>query len=215
MPLPSGTVKVIIGGTLPGGEQFAYGYQLKRTGATTQFQLDQLAGACTAALKNNFLTAGVRGLIASSVIHQTVTLYLYTGGATASLISQSTGINVAGLDASACLPNQCAQVVTLNTGIPGRSSRGRSYLMPLSCGRILTGTGQISNADCVLLANAFAAMLGAVKASSPEAGLPVVASGTKGSSLPITSVAVDSKVDTQRRRAQGAAAVTRAQAAVA
>lgn len=199
MAYPTGTIKTIIGGTLPGGEQFAFGFQQEADGVNSQLTLNELNGSCVAALTNNFLTTSVKALFAAQVIFTSVRNYLYQGGPSAALVAEST-ISVAGTAVQAGLPNQCAVVVTLETGIPGRSNRGRAYLPPVVVGNMTAGTGQLPSSVCTTLANAFADMLSALRDDAPPSGNPVVSSATKGSMQDITSVRVDSIIDTQRRR---------------
>jgi hypothetical protein len=199
MPYPSGTIKTVIGGTLPGGEVFAFGWQNRAVGVSTQTDLNMVNGQTNAALANNFLTTSVKALFSTQVVFTRVTNYLYTGGSSASLVSVSTP-SIAGTSAVAGMPNQCAVVVTLETGVPGRSNRGRAYLPPVNVGLINAGTVQLSSATCTTLANAFASMLTALHDDSSPNGVPAVASALKGAIRDITAVRVDSIIDTQRRR---------------
>lgn len=210
---PAGTIKAIIGGTLPSGEEFAWGFQMENGVGTTQLVLDELAGSVSAAVANNLLTPTVKGYYNVNVVFTTVTLYLYAGGTDAQLIS-TTGIpDGAGTNANAPVPNQCAIVVTLNTGVPGRSNRGRSYLPCVAANQVGADT-QLSQTVCTTLAQAYASMLEAIATGSPADAVPAVASATKGASRPIVSVTVDSKIDTQRRRARNEQALRRATAAL-
>lgn len=195
---PANTVKAIISGTLANNEIFAFGFQLDGSGITGQLSLTQLQGTVSAALTSGFLTTSVKALFSTTTVFTTVSLYYYTGGTKAALQSQNAGINTAGTSAGIPLPNQCAEVVTLQTGIPGRSKRGRAYLPPVTV-TSLTATGQVASANCTTLANAFAGMLSAIKGGTNGA-TPVVASATQNAKTPITAVRVDSLVDTQRRR---------------
>lgn len=195
---PNQTVKAIVSGTLPNNEIFAFGFQLDGSGITGQLSLTNLLGVVSASLTNNFLTTGVKALFPSSVTFTTVSLYYYTGGSTAALQAQNAGINTAGTSGSNALPNQCALVVTLQTGVPGRTKRGRSYLPTLAVNAI-TANGQLTSPTCTLIANAFAAFLEGIKTATNGAQ-PVVASARSSAKTNITSVRVDSLIDTQRRR---------------
>lgn len=196
----AGTVKFIIGGTLAGGETFAWGYQCLGDPGMSQSALDSFNGAASAALTNNFLTTAVKALIPTTTVYRSVKTYLYGGGTSTILQSINNLTPVAGTGASAPLPNQCALVVTLKSGIPGRSNRGRSYL-PLGCAGVITGDGQLSAANAQVVATAFASMLSAMKTGIAPIP-PVISSSTKSASKPITSVSVDTKFDVQRRRAR-------------
>lgn len=199
MPYPAKTIKTVIGGTIGAQEIFAFGFQLDGSNVSGQVDLDGVNGACVAALTNNFLVSATLDLFAQAVTFDSVRNYLYTGGTTASLVSESTGINKHSAVAQVALPNQCAVVVTLETGTPGRSHRGRAYLPPVNI-NALRQDGQLLSSACTQLANSFASMLKALHDDPAPVGRPVVASATKGSMTTVNQVRVDSIVDTQRRR---------------
>jgi hypothetical protein len=195
---PANTVKCVISGTLPSGEIFAFGFQMDGSGISGQLALTQLLGVVSGSLTGNFLTTAVKALFGTGVVFTTVSLYYYNGGSTAALQAQNSGINTPGTSAAAQLPDQCALVVSLLTGIPGRTKRGRLYLPPMSAG-LMNGNGQLSSATCTTVAAAMAAFFNGIRTSANGAQ-PVVASATAGTKTPLTSVRVDSIVDTQRRR---------------
>lgn len=101
---------------------------------------------------------------------------------------------------------QTAIALSLRTGRPGASYRGRVYLpglrMPLSAGRIDGG-------NRTTLVEGFAQWLRDVAGSLPGGILdlveldPVVVSSVKEVATPVTTVAVGDRLDTQRRRAEG------------
>jgi hypothetical protein len=195
---PANTVKVVIGGNQFGGEEFAYGFQLDGSNIDGQLALTNLLGVVVGSLNGNFLTTDVKGIFHTSTVWHSVRLYLYKGGSQASLIAERTDLNVAGTGSSGPLPLQCAIVASLETGVPGRSNRGRSYL-PTPSLQVMGANSQVTSTVCTVLANAYAAMLTGIKQSSNGAN-PVVASATKGAMTPLSNVRVDSAVDTQRRR---------------
>lgn len=129
-------------------------------------------------------------------------LYCYpTGGNTAAAIAQVANV-VAGSAAKPTMPPQCAVVASLKTDHAGRSARGRMYF-PLNAADL--SSNQLTSTVIGSLASDLAAYFGALKtgAITPSGSgvFAVIASGKTGSVYPITSVTVDSKVDTQRRRA--------------
>lgn len=199
MAYSPGVIKTVVGGTLPSGEAFAFGWQMLADPATGQNALNQINGSCVAALTNNFLTVPVKALFPNTVRFQTLRNYLYIGGITAALVSESTGINIPGNSSTVSLPMQCAEVVTLETGVPGRRNRGRAYLPPVAQANF-TAAAQLDAASCTTLANAFADMLTAINGNATPDVTCVVASATGSSTRNITRVHVDSIIDTQRRR---------------
>lgn len=199
MAYAAGTVKTVISGVLVGGEQFAFGFQANLGSSAGQLALTQYNGVVSGSLTGNLLTTTIKALLPSTTRFTTVTSYLYTGGSTASLVAQNAGINTAGTGTTSPMPNQCAIVVSLLTGIPGRSTRGRAYFPGWTGDQIIASTGQLSSTSSGQLAAAWGAFLSGVKDTTNGAP-PVVASSLHGTVTPIVQVAVDTIIDTQRRR---------------
>lgn len=99
------------------------------------------------------------------------------------------------------MPPQSAIVASLETGRPGRSFRGRIYWPALGF-PIQPNTGRIDITDATSIATSTATLLGDIASAAPggAALIPVIASAKLGEQTPITSVAVGTVVDTQRRR---------------
>jgi hypothetical protein len=105
------------------------------------------------------------------------------------------------------LPPECATVASLHTSRPGGSYRGRMYLPLTGLAIGLDGFMQETNAQTT--ANAVAALFNSLNGHTFE-GAPggaggygvnvVVFSPKLGTTQPVTSVSVDTKVDVQRRR---------------
>lgn len=106
----------------------------------------------------------------------------------------------AGTSAGIELPAQTALVVSLKTGLAGRSYRGRTYVGGFTTTAISDdGTyDRPSGAVMVQLGQAF----GDLASNLNGDGTPlVVASRSLGTSEEVTEILVDNKWDTQRRRA--------------
>lgn len=195
MAYPSGLTKLIFSGTLPNGEIFSWGFQWDLSSDPSQ--LANLAASAVAQF-NVASPFGVASSVPTTVVHNTLTAYLYSGGphATSSTVINFTNAGTAGTQP---LPNQVACVVTLLTGFPGRSKRGRFYYPLL--GAALT-SGQYSSTVVNALSSGVANFLSAVRSGmTTPTGHAVVGSATTGAMTQITAVKVDSKPDTQRRRA--------------
>lgn len=107
----------------------------------------------------------------------------------------------AGVGSMKC-PPQTSMVVSLRTGRPGRSYRGRMYLPSLAAG-ISSTDARISNAECQTMATEGAVFLKQVGAAIAGAGYdlwPQVASNAAGVLTEVTEVQVGDVLDTQRRR---------------
>lgn len=121
-------------------------------------------------------------------------------GQPATVSAVSLGAPVAG--SGACTkPPQCALVVSLLTGRPGRSYRGRFYWPAIT--QAMTASGKWGGTSTTTLANAFKALLlesVAGVGTGEQAMRVVVASAATGDLTAVSSVRVGDVVDTQRRR---------------
>jgi hypothetical protein len=94
------------------------------------------------------------------------------------------------------LPGQNAIVVSWKTGLGGRSFRGRTYLGPISQA-VITSAGVVSAGSRTTIQNAATALIAALD----TVGMPLAVYSRKlGEATPVTSAAVGTTVDTQRRR---------------
>lgn len=115
-------------------------------------------------------------------------------------------------------PPLASIVMSLQTGRAGRSYRGRMY-MPISGCPALASNGEVPTAQVDALATATQNHFNACNAidwsgSWLKSGTIVVASDTKGVSTPVTSVEIDSIVDTQHRRSNDFSATYRKEVAI-
>lgn len=200
MPV-AGEARIVFAGNLPGGEQWSISHAVGGTGISTQNDLNVLvsnaiiAYSATTSLKSILQAANPAGFSVASC-----TGYWYTSNGPA-LYQARQAIGDNGSAASQPLPNQAAVVVSLLTALSGRTHRGRMYIPQLS--KNLTA-GQLATADvdaiCTAVKNYIAALNGSV------GGYSVAVASTVSAALThVTSVRVDSKVDTQRRRAKSTA----------
>lgn len=124
---------------------------------------------------------------------------------TAPAIEYTAALPDAGADTSEALPANAAAVIKWTTGIPGRSFRGRTYLMGLTVAMV-EGNSLISSYVTALQTMGIN-LLDILNATDYE--LVVVSkwsygnARTQGLVTPITSAFVDPFVDSQRRRLTG------------
>lgn len=199
MAYQAGVIKFIFSGTLLGGEVFAHGFQGSAVINETQADLTRICNQVRDLWQANFLTAAIRNYFHTATVWTNLTAYYYSGGANTSLTAVAPIATGAGTLAGSPLPNQLAVVATLLTGVPGRSNRGRSYLPAPNAAQL--ANGQLPTATATALATQFGAFLTAVKAYNGSEVIPCVASPHTGLIRSLTSVRVDTKLDTQRRRA--------------
>lgn len=126
--------------------------------------------------------------------------YYLSPGSPAQAVGESTGASISGSSLETT-PAQIAAVASLNTGVPGRRTRGRMY-WPCTTGAVnATGkwTGAVTPAT---FSQAVAQFLGAAAdlVSSPSGFTPVVVSTAGGIITPVISVSAGDVLDTQRRR---------------
>lgn len=113
--------------------------------------------------------------------------------------AQATGAPIVGTSTSV-RPPQLAYVVSLITGRPGRSYRGRIY-WPAIASPVISNQGVIQASAVVALAERWAEALRQFgERSTAEDLYPVVHSGVKNEVTRVTSVRVGNVIDTQRRR---------------
>lgn len=196
--------RVVLSGTLSGDEIWSTGVTfagadggvVEDQGALQQWATD-VAALFPLAIQN---TLG--NLLSTSGILNQVSIYAYdaSGPAVAQAIAP-----VANTDGQVTLslPLQIAAVVSLRTTIPGASFRGRNYWPAL--GADLDFDGTFAPSDQAGLADSFAALLAAIGSASPNAGgsIPMVHSGVRNLLTLVSSLAVGSLPDTQRRRRNG------------
>ena len=99
------------------------------------------------------------------------------------------------------MPYQCSAVISLRTGRPGRSFRGRLY-WPCLTPSLTTATLRIPPDDTVVLAGNMAQFLNFIRTSAPVEHdlMAVVVSQTRNTYTGITQLQVGDIVDIQRRR---------------
>lgn len=195
-------MRVVLSGSLPGGEIWESGFwlygDLPTDQASANTQASLVYGALTSDDESGAMTQWFANYVSATVTFDKVTVYVYTDGNAATYIGTyvpSTPLTGTG---SAELPNQCAIVVTLLTGRAGRAYRGRMYL-PLNSSSYMGSDGQLGNGNMVINAQHWARFFGDWAAS--DAGQPVVVSQVHTAHNAITAVRIDSRVDIQRRRA--------------
>lgn len=194
--------RLTFGGTLPGNEIWECGIWMQGDAPTSEASANALADLWWAELvatDGSGLGHAAAQFIWSPQIAMTYTkTYVYpAGGSKATYIGEHTGSITGQASADPLHPNQTAMCVTLRTGYAGRTNRGRIYL-PAN-GVPLTDVANFQTAAGQQIANVAATMIRDWDAASE--GTLVVLSQRTSTAKPISSVSVDSRPDTQRRRA--------------
>jgi hypothetical protein len=173
------------------------------TEAITQAILDALA----AAVRDWWLDSPQAIIVDDMTLQRVDTVDLSSQSGPTSQVVVSSGN--AGLDTAEPLPNSAAAVVTERTGFRGRSFRGRYYFPGLSIDSIV-GPNVLASSLLTNLATAFGAIGSQIETAVGHGCLHSVASRfhnniqlNSGFATPILTYAVDSSVDSQRRRLTG------------
>jgi len=198
---PAHAVKQVFSGTTQGGEVFAHSLWFDFGSQPSQADLDNFCATSRLTFNSQVGITAVKSALPNTTAYTNLTLYSYAGGPNADLVSQN-GVALACTGtASNALPDQLCMVMSILTGIPGRSFRGRSYL-PACAAASLATTGQAGSGTCDTFANAWAGYINGMQAGgggTPAVTL-VVASAARSLMTPAILVSVDSRLDTQRRR---------------
>lgn len=196
--------RLVIDGTLAtGAERWSCGINFTADAITPS--ADNLADWAEAVLESLRPTTGtpatVKGYLSTSGTITRVRAYTHPDlGEPADRAGVSTGAAIAG-SGTANMPPQCSLVVTLLTGVAGRSGRGRFYWPHV--GGSVTSAGKSSLVSGTT-ASAWADLLSNWGTLLPSADITVaVASETQGTITPVITASVGDVVDTQRRRRDG------------
>lgn len=196
MSIPATAVRYTIQAQAPQGEIAAVNLWTMGREVGSQADANLLASSMAATIEAH-LTAWNQ-TIANDTEWNQVTAYCYpAGGTVAGFIGQST-VEAPGLSTAGMMPLQTCLVVTLLTGNAGRSYRGRLYL-PATCVTVMQGTHQLAGNTVDNLAGDWASFLEAVDFNN--CGKPSVVSPTRTSATAISALAIDTRLDVQRRRA--------------
>lgn len=203
MAIPAGVVRIVLSGTLYGGEIWSTGFWMTDTGVESNADAVSLADIITGTLTSSDASGAVRiqaGLTWSTQTTWTkTTVYSYNAGGNHAVYIGEYDLPAAvqGVQNSG-VPNQVACVVSLRTGVAGRRNRGRMY-MPLT-GYGFSASGQLHDSDVAKIAAGWAAAFTDINAS--DTGKVVVVSAVGGTFQHVSQVIVDSKADTQRSRSR-------------
>lgn len=201
MGIPSGVTRIVLYGTLPGGEIWQSGYFMPHAAidpaecnliAQNAFNRwsDQSAGRTMARLVAKWWHGGV------SLVGCKTYAYGDTSGQ-ATFKGSSTGAPVIG-SALGSLTNPTSVCITLLTSFAGATQRGRMYLPAL--GQIPDQTnGYFNGTDVSQLVTSFATDLKNAAVGNANY-TPCVVSQKKGAYQTVVSVAADQRPDVQRRR---------------
>jgi len=188
--------KVVLHGTGPGSELWQTGFCVVSSSppisqASLQVQCDALVSPVTTWWN------AIKGKISTAYTLQGISMYAYSFPTPTALFqAESAAIASPGTLTGTGSPIDTCLVVSLRTGIPGRSQRGRMYL-PCHEGATVT-TGMLASATATLYNTSTKALFDT--ANTLTTNKVVVVSRTHGSYETVKSLVADNKPDVQRRR---------------
>lgn len=203
MAYPGGSLLIRYRGTIGGAAQtWSFGLRVPLPTLLTQANLDDIALNLTDAASRSIANALITNVGGNAVTLTGVDVYQYASlpgsangqsGHNFAPVITGTGDN---------MPGEVALVATLLSGRPGSSNRGRIYL-PMTKVAALESSGQVAQTNLTTIGNAVQQLIQDVNSVVAAVGSPngvSVISQTKGTAVKVTSVTIDSKCDSQRRR---------------
>lgn len=196
---------MVLNGSLGTDEIWSTSFQFGGGGfnlVDSQEGLDTWSGALGIAL-DGLTTNVLQVLLGSDNTIDSVDVQYYEASNQLALQSSSSVSAVVGASSNSC-PRQTAVVLSLRTGLPGGSRRGRCYWPAI--GADIGANGRLASGNTPLeIAQDFAAMVSGIAATAPspfdaQYGVYSVALDTV---TPVTLIQCGDVPDTQRRRRDG------------
>lgn len=196
-------VKLTISGKIGPSQTWSIGLWSVAPGPTTLADLQTFVNAARGHW-HTFWTGAYQALISDDTSYTTLHASRYPSGTTsADLIAQSLAGAVIGSSAIHHAP-QLALVASLRTGISGRANRGRVYLPLTGLPNADLNDHQVAASVVDAVNTDFTAFLIALDAEAlgPDTWTTSIANPRAAhAAVPVVQVVLDSKIDTQRRRA--------------
>lgn len=202
MTFSSPSYHLVVGGSVSSPVQgWSVGLRMIVEGSTPSLSaMQSFVDACLP-LTNTWINA-INDDWSLDTIYNSLRLYYYPVlPGPASEVVEATVTPIAG-PSNSPIPAECALVHTLQTTHTGRRYRGRIYV-PFTSNVNMEVDGNVGDTETTHQCNATATWLtalNALTASHSSFGGVVVISQVGGIATPISSVKVDSKIDSQRRR---------------
>lgn len=180
------------------GDTFQFGFGVEDSTGTTQDVANGVATSFTSSFTQTIGGGTLKAQYAPSTSFTKVSVYRRskTPGGPADELAEAALTGLVGSGSNTPLPPEIAICVSLLTGAPGRSNRGRMY-MPAPSSTTANAVGQLSSAAPALFAGWAAAFFGDV---NTVARTCVLWSRKNALSRAITQVSVGNQFDVQRRR---------------
>lgn len=189
---------IAISGTNPVGDTFQFGFGVEDSVGTTQ----DVANAVADSFTQKFTSTQGGGTLKAQydVLTKFLKVAAYrrskTPGGPADELAEVALVGLVGSGGGSPLPPESAICVSLLTGAPGRSNRGRMYLPGPTVSTVNT-LGKMNSNVPSIFANWAAAFFGDVNTASRSS---VLWSRKNALSRSITQVSVGDQFDVQRRR---------------
>lgn len=190
-------------GTNPVGDQFHAGFSVETSALgeqSAQALAEHIAEAWESTFNQNFSGQSLMGQYTTGTHFTKVVTYERPKDPAGKAIEvgEKGLVAQAGDDGGPNLPPETAVCISLLTGAPGRSRRGRMY-MPAPSSVVLAPDGKLDAGFQTIFANWAGAFFGAV--NNTLNGVKVVVWSRKNASTAdVTQIAVGNQLDVQRRR---------------
>jgi hypothetical protein len=193
--------KISFGGTIGPSQDWSCGYSFLFDGTLIEVDMQAIAQAAAAAARtawNAGSGGGIQNINAADTGLYYARSYWYPAGTDkAQLVGEAPVIGTNVGNGSNQMPTTVALVVSTKSGLPGRSRRGRMYLPATS---VALTNHQLGQQQVGALAGSIATMFDTMNSTVFAAGSLNCVIAAADIPIPITSVAIDSRPDTQRRR---------------
>lgn len=190
MAIPANVARVVIGGSVAGGEEWSTGFWLS-SGADAQTILNAIDNEAIEPFWNT-----IKSFVWDSFHLDYIKVYAYKAGGNVASSMAMKAETLTGTLTGTGSPFSTALVATLLSAVPGRSGRGRMYLpYHLAFG----DTGHSDGTAPNTLGGAVNTMLSTIRGNA-DGLTPVIVSRTHSTATPITAVRMDDLPDSQRRR---------------
>lgn len=196
-------VKLTISGKIGTAQTWSIGFWSVAPGPTTLAELQTFAAAARGHW-HTFWTGAYQAVISDDTSYTTLHASRYPSGTTsADLVAQDLAGAVIGSSSIHHAP-QLALVASLRTGVSGRQNRGRVYLPLTGLPNADLSDHQVAASVIDAINTDFTAFLIAMDTETigPDTWQTSVANPrATHAAVPVIQVVMDSKIDTQRRRA--------------
>jgi hypothetical protein len=206
----NGYVRLVASGVMRGTQTWSIGMSFATPIPHTNTELFAWLAPVDTAMIAFYNTAAIKSSAwDTTTSYGRVAAYQYLAAGNATAQAQVISSGVTGVQAAGA-PSQCSLVISIRSGLGSRDHRGRVYL-PMTGRGGWANSGQLASADCNSIATAFKALVNTLNLTTIGGAATTFGIASRGSGFTIAAqdCVIDSKIDTQRRRADKVLASSR------